>query len=93
MLTKQDLRAIELLLDVKLDEKLEEKLEQKFNEKLGNFPTKDEFYKMMDKLIGELETIRNEQIIITHHHEEFRTRVKALEDIHPNGQHQFSSPV
>ena len=45
MLTKQDLKRIELLLDVKLDEKLDEKLDQKFREYLGNFPTKDEFYR------------------------------------------------
>lgn len=89
MLSKQDLQAIEQLFDVKFDEKFEEK----FNEKLKYFPSKDEFYKMMDKLMGELETIRNEQIIITHHHEEFRTRVKKLEDIHPNDQHQFPHPV
>lgn len=86
MLTKKDLRAIELLFDVKFDEKFEEK----FTEKLKFFPSKDEFYTMIGTMMGELETIRNEQIIITHHHEEFQTRVKALEDIHPNGTHQFA---
>lgn len=75
MLTKQDLRRIELLLDVKLDEKLDEKLDQKLREHLGNFPTKDEFYRMMDKLMGELDTSRNEQVLLARSQEDHEERL------------------
>ena len=46
MLTQKDLNEIEKLVDNKLDEKL------KF------LPSKDEFYERMDKLIGEVKTMR-----------------------------------
>lgn len=86
MLTKQDLKRIELLFEIKLDEKLEEKL----NDKLGLYPTRNEFFKSMDKIMGELETIRNEQILIAHSQGDYDERLEKLESIHPKGNHNFS---
>lgn len=87
MLTKQDFKKIELLFETKLDEKLEQKL----NEKLGRYPTRDEFFKSMDMIMGELETIRNEQILITGSQTDNEERISKLEKIHLNGTHHFIS--
>lgn len=57
MLTRKDLHEIELLI--------EEKLEEKFKEKLKFLPTKDEFYRKMDEVMGELKAIRDEMAIVT----------------------------
>ncbi len=81
MLTKQDFKKIELLFEIKLDQKLEEKL----NEKLGRYPTREEFFKSMDMIMGELKTIRNEQILITGSQTDNEDRIAKLEKIHPNG--------
>lgn len=90
MLTKQDFKKIELLFEIKLDEKLEQKLEEKLNEKLGRYPTRDEFFKSMDMIMGELETIRNEQILITGSQTDNEERISKLEKIHPSGVHNFT---
>lgn len=55
-LTKPDLQAIKKLVRLEIDDALEQKLE----EKLGKYPTKNEFYASMDKLMKELSTIREE---------------------------------
>lgn len=86
---------VETIVDKKLDEKfenkwlprieammnlnLEEKLEQKFNEKLSHLPTKDEFFKAMDKIMGELKTIREEQSMITYRLSNHETRITTIE--------------
>lgn len=85
MLTTQDLDKIKILLDYELDEKLEEK----FNEKLKYLPSKDDFYKMMDKLFGEQEIIRNEQTLSAHSQQDYEKRLEKLEKIHPQNKHAF----
>ena len=70
-LTQPDLQKIKKLvrleIDDALEQKLEEKLEQKLEEKLGKYPTKDEFYASMDKLMGKLEKIEQELILTPSH--------------------------
>lgn len=77
MLTQRDITLIEELLD------------EKFEVRLKNIPTKDEFFTSMDKIMGELETIRNEQILIAGSQGDYEKRLELLENIHPNGKHQF----
>lgn len=91
MLTKQDFKKIELLFEIKLDEKLEQKLEEKLTEKLGRYPTREEFFKSMDMILGELETIRNEQILITGSQTDNEERIAKLEKIHPSGVQHFTA--
>jgi hypothetical protein len=84
-LTKLDLNAIKKIVRLEVDDALEQKLE----EKLGKYPTKDEFYISMDKLMKELETIRQE-LILTPSHSDFadlEERIIPLEEIHPDGKH------
>lgn len=59
-LIKSDFQAIRKLVRLEIDEALEQKLEQKLEEKLGRYPTKEEFYVAMDKLMKELSAIREE---------------------------------
>ncbi|MCJ7739768.1 hypothetical protein MUP32_00425 [Candidatus Microgenomates bacterium] len=61
MLSKKDLDKIEALIDSKLDSKLESKL----NEKLKFLPSKEEFYRKMDELMGEIKAVREEQKVIS----------------------------
>lgn len=71
-----DWNAFKKLIRLEIDEALEEKLE----EKLKYLPTKDEFYKTMDKLMKELETMRQELTATPSHAEfaELEEKVDAL---------------
>ena len=92
-LTQPDLQKIKKLvrleIDDALEQKLEEKLEQKLEEKLGKYPTKDEFYVSMDKLMGKLEKIEQELTLTPSHSDlaDLEERIMPLEEIHPGGKH------
>lgn len=84
-LTTKDLDRIGKLIDKKLDEKirfLPTKDEFKdLEDRIKFLPTKDEFYVRMDKLMKELETIR-EELTLTPSFTRFadlEERVEALE--------------
>lgn len=105
-LTKSDFATIKKLVrletdgslndfEIKFEQKLEEKLEHKLEEKLGRYPTKDEFYIAMDKLMKELETIRQELSLTPSHSDlaDLEERVFSLEELHPAGKHLFTTPA
>lgn len=80
MLTSDDIHKLSKVFATKEDfEKLEEKI--------SNLPTKGEFFGKMDKVIGELQTMRNEHIITGHQVSDHEDRLEALEKIHPHGTH------
>ena len=103
-LTKRDLASIELVVRQiiresvpvivrnEVDKALDVKLEAKFNEKLKNFITKDEFYKMADKILSELSDLRDEVTLSASHAsvDDLQDRTSALEQIHPQGKHSFA---
>ena len=97
-LTQPDLQKIKKLvrleIDDALEQKLEEKLEQKLEEKLGKYPTKDEFYTSMDKLMGKLEKIEQELTLTPSHSDlaDLEERIMPLEEIHPGGKHLTLQP-
>jgi len=97
-LTQPDLQKIKKLvrleIDDALEQKLEEKLEQKLEEKLGKYPTKDEFYVSMDKLMGKLEKIEQELTLTPSHSDlaDLEERIMPLEEIHPGGKHLTLQP-
>lgn len=69
--TKQEIKL--LLKDYPTREELYKHLDllgkalsEKFDDSLKNYPTKDELFKRLDHIVGELETIRTEQLILTH---------------------------
>src|SRR3990167_8984348 len=64
-------------------------LSEKFDETMKNYPTKDELFKRLDHNVGELETVRTEQILITHSQTDLDERTNKLEEIHPGSRHVF----
>jgi hypothetical protein len=74
-LDNNDLKAIKDLMEVTLDERLDGKLD----EKLGYLPTKDDFYGMMDKVMGELKAIREEVTVLSHQVSEHDDRLDKIE--------------
>ena len=73
-LTQKDLNEIERLIRATVKEEI------KF------LPTKEEFFTKMDEVMGELETIREEQTLIGHQVSSHEDRISALEDFSPAGK-------
>lgn len=62
----------------RLDERITD-VEERLNEKLRLLPSKDEFFQKMDEVMGELETIREEQTIIGQQTTDHEERITTLE--------------
>jgi hypothetical protein len=77
-LDKDDLKAIEGVMQVTLDEAIEEKLVTK--DDVSHLPTKDEFYTKMDEVMGELKAIREEQALQSQHLSDHDDRIEKIED-------------
>lgn len=52
-------------------------------EEIKNLPTKEEFFSKMDEVMGELETVREEQTVLSGQVSNHENRLKSLEKIHP----------
>ncbi len=75
-------KRLEERLDKRLEERLEtteKELEAKLDEKTRNLPTKDEFFTTMDKVMGELQTMRGEFTIHQGQHNEIDEHFEKLE--------------
>ena len=68
MLTKSDLDQIKEVINNRLDEKIK------------HLPTKDEFFQTMDKVFGELQTIRDELKISHRRIDDHEERITDLEN-------------
>lgn len=58
--TTGDKKFMRNLLEEVLEYKLDEKLEEKFKDKLGNLPTKDQFYEETLKIMKRLDNIEEQ---------------------------------
>jgi len=67
MLNQNDLDQIEDIVD------------RKVGDKTSGLPTKDDFFKSMDEVMGELKTIREEQALISHRVTDHEDRITDLE--------------
>lgn len=78
-LTNRDFIKIENLMDRKLDEKLDKKF--------------DKVYNILDKVMGELATIRDEVTLSASRAsvEDIEDRIGVLEELHSNGKHHQTS--
>lgn len=74
-------------IGIMFDDVLEVKLDEKFKEKLGNLPSKNEFYEQTDKIVKELKVIRVEQKMLSQHSSDHSDQLNNLEKIHPNNSH------
>lgn len=52
---------------------------ERLEEVLRNYPTKDELFRRLDHIVGELETIRQEQMLTAHSQTEFDDRLSSVE--------------
>ncbi len=81
-LTKDDLKKISDMIDAKIDLRIEPRLTA-LEERIDFLPTKDEFYTMMDKLLGVMNRIEQENEFwkarILNHEDRLRTVEDALE--------------
>jgi len=77
MLTQRDLDEIEKLID----------------EKIKHLPNKDEFYKAMDQIMGELKTMRETYELSVPKISEHEDRIIDLENLHPHGKHASLSSL
>ncbi len=78
-------------MDSSIDEKLSKKLGLKTGETLDDrlklLPTKEEFLNWMDKLMGELKAMREEQKATAQIISRHTDKVEQLQKIHPNNKH------
>lgn len=73
-----DWKTLRKAIRLEMDEALEDKL----TEKLGRYPTKDEFYEANDKLMKELESMREEITLVPARNEvdELKGKISFLEN-------------
>ena len=76
-LDKDDLKAIQGLMEITIDEAIEAKLVTK--EDISHLPTKDEFYSKMDEVVGELKAIREEQPLQSYRLSDHEDRIQKIE--------------
>ena len=78
-LTPQEYDNIKELIDLAIEEKTHDLLATK--EDLKNLPSKNEFYGMMDKIMKELKTIREEQTILSDMKRQVNNHQRILEKV------------
>lgn len=88
MLTKQDLKLIGEVVDLKLQTTLETTLDKKFDEKLGKYPNKDEFYEETLRVLKKLDDIEVQMKMLSGRTYDNTDRIELLEKLHPDGKHQ-----
>jgi len=81
-LDSDDLKAIKDLIEATVEDVIE-KNELVTKSDISHTPTKDEFYGKMDEVMGELKTIREEQILLSHRVSDHEDRIEKIEN-HPD---------
>ena len=77
-LDNDDLMAIKDLIEVAVEEVIEKK-ELVTKSDISHLPNKDEFYGTMDKVMGELKAIREEQAVQSHQLSDHSDRIDRIE--------------
>lgn len=81
---------IKRLIDTSIDDKVPKIVEKVLGEKIKYLPTKKEFYKKMDELLGEIKGAREEFAAVTYRSKTYDQRLEKLEKIHPKSRHTFA---
>ena len=76
-LDRDDLKAIQGLIEVTINEAIENKIVTK--DDISHLPTKDEFYVKMDEVVGELKAAREEQAVLSHQVADHADRLDRIE--------------
>ena len=77
-LDSDDLKAIKDLIEVTVEDVIERK-ELVTKSDIRYLPSKDEFYGKMDKVMGELKAIREEQAVQSHQLSDHGDRIDRIE--------------
>ena len=77
-LTEKDLRAIANLIKVET---------LGLADKIDGLPTRDEIAAHDDRIMGELQAMRQEHTMLNGLVREHEDRITTLEEIHPDGEH------
>jgi hypothetical protein len=64
-----------------------DEIEKLIETKIKYLPTKNELYGRFDAIMGELQAIREEMVLISHKSADHEDRIEELETIHPDGKH------
>jgi len=64
-------------------------IREEVRKQIKHLPTKDEFYKAMDKLMGRFDKVDKEMAAIGFRTKDHEERIEILEKIHPSDQHAF----
>ncbi len=81
------LKKIKVMFDESLELKLDEKLDEKFKDKLGNLPTKDQFYEETLKIMKRLDNIEEQTKMLSSRTYDNTDKIGKLEKIHPHNSH------
>lgn len=81
------LKKIKMMFDESLEVKLDEKLDEKFKDKLGNLPTKDQFYEETLKIMKRLDNIEEQTKMLSSRTYDNTDKIDKLEKIHPQNSH------
>lgn len=68
-------------------EEIEKLIRDTVKEEISHLPTKDEFYKWMDKLMSELKSIREDHTVLIGQVTRHTQEIESLQKIHPNNKH------
>lgn len=85
-LTAQDLNKI-ISATQKIVGYAVSELKEELSSQISHLPTKDEFFTMEDKVVGELKKTREEQDLLTYRVSQHTDDITALQDIHPQNKH------
>jgi len=84
-LNSSDIKLIQDVMRITIDEELDIKLD----EKLGKYPTKDEYYKREDQMMGELKAIREDLAVLAQHDQDQNDRLDRLDKFHTSPHPHF----
>lgn len=54
---------------------------------ISHLPSKDEYYKREDEMMGKLKKIEEEMTVLSAHSSDYSDRIEKLEKIHPTNKH------
>jgi len=86
-ITPDEFDQLKTLITVVVEESVVKVIDRKFDEKLGNLPTKDEFYTETLRILTKIEDLETEMSIQSNHSSDHSDRLEKLEKIHPSYKH------
>jgi hypothetical protein len=80
-----------MMLTFQDKKEIKEIVREEVRKQTSFLPTKEEFFDRTDKILGELQDIRQEMVFTRTQYERMDGRVTNLEEIHPGGKHLLAT--